>query len=213
MRVPPRPAPRAPPASGSASAASSAAASAAASPGGTSQPVSPCSTVSAAPPWAVAITGRPIACASIMTRPNASGSVEACTTTSASSRPPACRRNRRRMPHGGDAEPPRPRPLARGVAAIAGPIADQHADRVPPRQARHRLDQHTLALPARQPARQHHDRHAPSGSRHACASRSTRSGLTAPGSKRAVIDAARNHPHARRIDAVPPPRSGRRRSG
>ena len=34
------------------------------------------------PPRSVAITGRPIACASITTRPNASAWVEACTTTS-----------------------------------------------------------------------------------------------------------------------------------
>jgi len=60
-----------------------AAASAAASPGGTRQPVTPCSTVSTGPPRSEAISGLPIACASITTRPNASGCVDAWTTTSA----------------------------------------------------------------------------------------------------------------------------------
>ena len=68
----------------SASAVLSVWARALASPGGTSQPVSPGSTVSRAPPWSLAITGRPMAWASAATRPKASGSVEAETTTSAS---------------------------------------------------------------------------------------------------------------------------------
>ncbi len=65
-------------------ASATASASARASPGGTSQPVLPGSTVSRAPPWSVATTGRPIACASTTTRPKPSGEVEAETTTSAS---------------------------------------------------------------------------------------------------------------------------------
>jgi len=61
-----------------------AAAIAAGSASGTSQPVSPATTVSRAPPWSVATTGRPIAWASTTTRPNPSGRFEAETTTSAS---------------------------------------------------------------------------------------------------------------------------------
>ncbi len=61
---------------------SSARASADGSFGGTSQPVTSGRMISGAAPWFGAITGLPIACASATTRPNASGSVEAETTTS-----------------------------------------------------------------------------------------------------------------------------------
>ena len=54
-------------------------------PGVTRQPVTPCCTVSRGAPRSAAITGRAMACASITVRPKASGSVEACTTISASS--------------------------------------------------------------------------------------------------------------------------------
>jgi len=54
--------------------------------GGTSHPVTPSTTVSRLPPWAVAMTGRPIAMASMATFPKASGWLdEAETTMSASS--------------------------------------------------------------------------------------------------------------------------------
>ena len=56
-------------------------ASASGSAGGTSQPVCPSITVSHAPPWFVAIIGRPMAWASTGIRPKPSGSVEAETAT------------------------------------------------------------------------------------------------------------------------------------
>ena len=146
---------------GSASAASIAAASAAGSPGGTRQPVTPCSTVSTGPPRSEAITGRPIACASITTRPNASGS------------------------RGGMHDDVRQHQRRRHVVALAGetqPIGDaqrlgltdqarrvalaplvrshQHAAHVAPRHPGQRLDQHRLPLPTRQPAGQQHDQRA-----------------------------------------------------
>ena len=53
-------------------------------PGSVSQPVWPGMTVSAAPPWLLAMMGRPMACASTGTRPKPSGSVEGQITTPAS---------------------------------------------------------------------------------------------------------------------------------
>ena len=148
-------------AGGSASTASIAAASAAGSPGGTRQPVTPCRTVSTGPPRSAAITGRAIACASITTRPNASGWVEACTTTIG-------QHQRRRHVV---ALPDQPQPvrhaqplrLAHQPFGVAPPPlvgADQHAPHIPPRQPRQRVDQHRLALPAGQAAGQHHHRRA-----------------------------------------------------
>ena len=65
----------------SASASSIACANASGSEGGTCHPVSPRNIVSRAPPWSLAMIGRPMACASTGMRPNPSGSVDADTTT------------------------------------------------------------------------------------------------------------------------------------
>ena len=174
-----------------------------ASPGGTRQPVTPCSTVSTGPPRSEAITGRPIACASITTRPNASGSRGGVHDD--------VRQHQRRRHVVALADQAQPvgnaerlgltdQPL--GVAAAALVRPDQHAAHVAPGHARERLDQHRLPLPARSAAPAAARPSAPSGSRHACASRAIRSPDDRVRIEHRRIDAARNDPDARRIGPV-----------
>ena len=147
----------------SASAPASRPAKAPASPGGTSQPVATfsatagsASTVSGGAPMAVAITGQPMAAASMAARPKASGSVEATTVTCAARKAAAtsstwptkrtwslearlCDLGSQRLDVGG---------AALGVAGQHHHGALQLAGCL---QLRGGLDQHALALPAREP--------------------------------------------------------------
>src|SRR5437879_5602585 len=104
-----------------------AAASAAGSRGGASQPVAPGTMVSRAPPWSVATTGRPIAWASMITRPKPSGKGDDLLALD----PVRIER--------GDVDPARddPQPVGADPIDLGDVLADEMRDRDDPLAARH----------------------------------------------------------------------------